>query len=439
MDWIRRFYNGTIAHVDLTRGSTHLSELPIGLVAEALGGAAVNAALLGRYREEDPLVLGTGPLTGSFAPASCLMVASFLGQDGAAHHVPCLLDSGPQLKFCGIDFLVITGHAPASLALHLTRSHMTLAPAADCDGLTLPQVAARLMRPGDTCPEAFLATGPAAISGARHATLSTGTWGGLDKVGLGAAFSRKNLKLLTLTGSGRLAFGEDNPALGLETARKVRALYGRRTRFGELVLERMGAGKTLRRTLHKAHRKAHACYHCPLPCRSYVAYRPPRGADGGRSRQGLGLLDYEGLSALEAACGEEALFFLGECQRLGVDPVGAATALRPGMSREKARAAILSPPETASREARPAIFSGVYARFGGGIPQIMHQEARDGLDMWEQRVALAMVLGVCPVFMLCLAPHLGHKELLRFITTDDEHLARLHAVLSSQMGALIRP
>ena len=68
--------NNKIAVVDLETGSILYKELTMDM-AQHIGGAAVNTLLLKEYSHQTPLVLGTGPLTGGFAPGSCLMVASF--------------------------------------------------------------------------------------------------------------------------------------------------------------------------------------------------------------------------------------------------------------------------------------------------------------------------------------------------------------------------
>jgi aldehyde:ferredoxin oxidoreductase len=107
MNLYQPFYNGKIGVVDLTTQSTYTVDLPGDALREHIGGAAMNARLLSEY-ESDSLVLGTGPLTGSFAPASALLVGTFRSPvfDHLCH-VPFMLRSGPEMKFSGLDFLII--------------------------------------------------------------------------------------------------------------------------------------------------------------------------------------------------------------------------------------------------------------------------------------------------------------------------------------------
>ena len=118
--------------VDLDEGSARVLPLPEDVVAENIGGAMVNRILYEQYRKEDPLVLGVGPLTGSFAPASCLMVATFrcLGSLDLCH-TPILLRAGPEMKFSGVDFAVIKGVSSQLQALQISNTKIELLPAGD--------------------------------------------------------------------------------------------------------------------------------------------------------------------------------------------------------------------------------------------------------------------------------------------------------------------
>ena len=112
MEPLRRFLNMKIAVVDLSDGSLQVLPLDPDLIEEKVGGAAVNRSLYSQYAEASPLVLGTGPLTGSLAPASCLLVATFQGpDDGRLCHTPLLFRAGPELKFSGFDFVCIRRRA----------------------------------------------------------------------------------------------------------------------------------------------------------------------------------------------------------------------------------------------------------------------------------------------------------------------------------------
>src|SRR4030067_3047878 len=61
-----------IAIIDLATSKITDQELDEDLVKEKIGGAGVTTALYEQYQNEDPVVLGTGLLTGTLAPALAL-------------------------------------------------------------------------------------------------------------------------------------------------------------------------------------------------------------------------------------------------------------------------------------------------------------------------------------------------------------------------------
>ncbi|HPG70805.1 MAG TPA: aldehyde ferredoxin oxidoreductase N-terminal domain-containing protein, partial [Syntrophales bacterium] len=107
MSLYQPFFNGKIGVADLTTRASYTLDLSWEVCGAALGGASLNARVLSEY-ESDSLVFGTGPLTGSFAPASALLVGTFRSPRwDHLCHVPLMLRSGPELKFSGLDCLVI--------------------------------------------------------------------------------------------------------------------------------------------------------------------------------------------------------------------------------------------------------------------------------------------------------------------------------------------
>ena len=56
-------------------------------------------------------------------------------------------------------------------------------------------------------------------------------------------------------------------------------------------------------------------------------------------------------------------------------------------------------------------------------------------DLWEKKVGLAMILGVCPIFLLRF-PQITDAALLSFISTREEDLKTLQEGLSSAIASL---
>ena len=59
-----------IGIVDLATGEIIEEELEDDLVLEKIGGAGITKYLYDRFADEDPIVLGTGLLTGTLIPGS---------------------------------------------------------------------------------------------------------------------------------------------------------------------------------------------------------------------------------------------------------------------------------------------------------------------------------------------------------------------------------
>ena len=92
-------YKENILVVDLEAKECDTEELSEELVEKALGGAAINMELYEQYKDRDPLIIGTGLLTGTFAPAGCGGVMTAKSPlTGKIAHVPFGIYAGVELK-----------------------------------------------------------------------------------------------------------------------------------------------------------------------------------------------------------------------------------------------------------------------------------------------------------------------------------------------------
>jgi len=65
-------FSGRAAIVNLAAKEVQEEYLEDDFFEEHLGGASANLALYEKYADDDPVVLGIGPLTGTLAPAGSL-------------------------------------------------------------------------------------------------------------------------------------------------------------------------------------------------------------------------------------------------------------------------------------------------------------------------------------------------------------------------------
>ena len=113
-------YNELILVIDLSTQTSEITELDLTTVEKYIGGRVINSKLLEMYRGEDPVVIGTGPLTGTLAPGAAAGVISTYGPGESFVHLPVTDFLGAEVKYSGFDFIVIKGKAvrPVYLWLH---------------------------------------------------------------------------------------------------------------------------------------------------------------------------------------------------------------------------------------------------------------------------------------------------------------------------------
>jgi aldehyde:ferredoxin oxidoreductase len=429
MSLYRPFYNGKYGVVDLTSLSAYTVELPWDACQDYIGGAAMNAWLLSQY-ESDSLVLGTGPLTGSFAPASALLVGTFRSpRYDHLCHVPFMLRSGPEMKFSGLDYLVIRGAAKEPCALSVVCGEVLAIAVPESPGKTVPELLKLLKRraPGF---RTSIVTGPAADKNSSFASASIGSHGSFDKVGFAARMAAKNLKAVLFNGIEGLPFREDHPALSKAMEKMLRDSGALAAAGFVPVLKKLADGPEAAGALRGKLGRNRACYHCPCPCMTYAASGKP-----GTDKEGLLLMDHAGWAALSRKT-DDALPILKRCLELGLDPCAVGNALRDdrplreAMNALEALAAAGASIDEEDYPSAPGIDSRTYRLFGGGVTPLASGDA------WPDRVAAAMILGICPVFIQ-MAGRLDRSDLLRFLSSDAEEIKALAAKLDGEIEVLL--
>jgi aldehyde:ferredoxin oxidoreductase len=425
------FWNGKIGVVDLTVQSAYTVDLPGDALREHIGGAAMNAWLLAEY-ESDSIVFGTGPLTGSFAPASALLVGTFRSPvyDHLCH-VPFMLRSGPEMKFSGVDYMVVRGAAKEPCALSVTRGQVRILPLRDSHEMPVPELLQMLRRVASGS-RAAIVTGPAADRTSHYASASIDGHGSLDRVGLATRMAEKNIKALLFNGIQGLPFREDHPALAKAVEKMLQSSGASAIKGFAAVVRRLEDGGEAAGALRGKLGRNRACYHCPCPCMTHADYARP-GAD--KKKDGILLMDHIGWVALSRKS-EDALPLMHRCLELGLDPRVAGYGIREdGPAREALKIIESLSAAGASLDeddypSAPDIDSRIYRLFGGGIAPLMSGEA------WTERVAASMILGICPIFIQ-IAGRLERSDLLRFLSSDIEEIKALGEKINGEISVLL--
>jgi aldehyde:ferredoxin oxidoreductase len=432
MNDIGNFYNMKVAVADLTLSSVRVIDLDPAHLRPNMGGAALNRVLLDLY-ESSSIVLGTGPLTGSFAPASALLVATFMSPRGRGfRHVPLMLRTGPEMKFSGLDFLVIRGAAAEPRVLHVSGRTVRILPAPE-PAVPIPEFLSWLRGVSPSFRASILA-GPAAFRGSPHASASLGSRGSLDKGGLAHRMAMKNLAGVLFCGDGGLSFRVDHPDRGRRLQESLLSFRSVKEKGFAGLLHRLAGGSDAVKALGRAVKRHAACYHCPFPCMSHTAFDRRDGEE--KHRSGVYLSDPVGWIALADQWDEEALPLLRRCLDLGLEPASVSGLLSRGGSlqgRLQDLENLAMKPGTGEKKDETETPGGGEDRlnvlFGGGVAPLLQGED------WAKRVSQAMILGLCPVFLL-LFPSIDSADLLPFLAGNADDVKQMEGWMDEAMSVV---
>jgi len=403
-----------IAVVDLGKGEVREEELEDSLVRERIGGAGITTALYKAHEAEDPIVIGTGLLTGTLVPGSALgLVTAKSPLTGKISHSPLTLYLGMEFKYSGFDYLVVTGASPQPVYLWLHDGILDIQPADEVWGRESWAATDSIrLTLGDDLIQ-VLTVGPAGETGSSLGQLINNYWGTGDRWGFGGLFGSKKLKGIAVRGMGLLEISD--PEGFIARCRSLLAEVKQGPWAGKKGLPDMAValgkgdlGDWLSPLVHR-HK---SCFNTPFASNTFVyldedprLLQEPEGAEPGFLINDLyGLLGFKkiGLSAVEACR------ILKKCAQLGIDPA-AASELNLKLGNKDGVSILQSLPTlqgtlegVGGTPFSPWVpMKPIFAEFG--VPA---DEA-----WWTRRQALAYIFGIHPIFAL-MAPELSEAVLL---------------------------
>jgi aldehyde:ferredoxin oxidoreductase len=225
-------WRGKILRVNLTKGTSQTETLDPKLARAYVGGRGLGTKIL--YDEIDPavdplsprnpLILATGPLTGTNAPTGGrYMVITKSPLTGA---IACSNSGGyfgAEMKFSGYDFVILEGRAKAPVYLWLNNGAVEIRPAEKVWGKSTHETEDRLRE--ETHPEAKICSiGPAGEKQALTACVINDKHRAAGRSGVGAVMGAKNVKAVAAKGfqSVQVARPRDYMAACLATVRKLK-------------------------------------------------------------------------------------------------------------------------------------------------------------------------------------------------------------------------
>ena len=408
----------TALHVDLNSSGFERKPIPPRLAQHYIGGRGTNMAHLLQSLSADipaldprtPLLFAAGPLVGTSFPGGARFNVS-----GRSPQTGILGDSnaggffGPELRFAGLDQLVIAGRASRPSVLWIDDEVASLIDASDLWGLDTVEATVAINEMLGA-PDVQIATiGPAAENGVAFSGVFANLVRAAARTGMGTLMASKNLKAIAVRGTQGvcvhdparfhaaierlqervLSHSEYEIRTRLGTTQLIMSLQkigGLPTRhFQSTVFERAEAvsGETIAAS-YKVRSKA--CFACTIPCSRYLEVDDDRFP--GLRFEGP---EYEPLAGFTVRVGVDdlplALCAVDRCNRLGMDAISVSEVIAWTM-------------ECSQRGLLPASeVDGLDLRFGNGeaVLELIDKIAfRDGLgDVLADGVrAAAQRLGV---------------------------------------------
>lgn len=403
-----------IAIIDLATSKITDQEVDEDLVREKIGGVGITTALYEQYQSEDPIVLGTGLLTGTLAPASALgMITAKSPLTGKVCHAPLTLYAGLELKYSGFDYLVIKGSSKKPVYLWIHDGVADISDAKDVWGKDVwasTDTIRELM--GDSLIQ-VLVIGKAGESESDFAQVCINYWASGDRWGFGKLFGRKKLKLVALRGMSLLevldAEGFVKQCKELLSTLKAGAFADKKG------IEEIPAAigeEDIQKWLAPLVHRHQSCFNTPFPTNTFVFLDEDPGLlkESEKDEPGFLITDVYGLLGFKklGLSAADACALLRECARYGIDAVAVAElSQKAGKEKPdeikksfsglkgtlenigKGRFSPWSPPKP------------IFANFGGS------QDAQ----WWERRQAVAYIFGIHPIFAL-MSPELSEEKLI---------------------------
>jgi aldehyde:ferredoxin oxidoreductase len=410
--------------VDLASAEVIDDELDDELVAEKIGGAAVAKHLYEQHADGDPIVIGTGLLTGTLFPAAGAGVVTAKSPvTGKVSHCPITLKVGLEIQYSGFDYIVIKGESPAPVFLWIHDGVADISSAADVWGKNVWETTDTWRKTmGDDLIQTVV-IGKAGEDQSDLAQICYNYWASGDRWGFGKIFGVKNLKGLAFRGMGLLemADAEEFVELALDVLEEVKEgeFVGKKG-IGDICA---AIGETdINAWLAPIVHRHSACYNTPYATNTFVFLDgdPKNLAEPDNAEPGFlitdlfGLIEFKkaGLSAVDAA------LLLRACSKYGIDAAAVAE-----LSQATGKASL------AEIQDSMAELSGPVKRPGSGIfspwcplePVFgkFEDSGDDPAVWWNRRMAVAYIFGIHPVFAV-MSPEITEDDLLEISTVGTE-------------------
>ncbi|MEM4481989.1 MAG: aldehyde ferredoxin oxidoreductase family protein [Desulfurococcaceae archaeon] len=210
---------GHILHIDLSTGKIYTTNTDAGLIEKFVGGYGLAARLFYNYlkkhrviqafSENNPLIVMTGPLTGTSAFGAKTCIASRSPLTGTFAWAVSSGAYGLQLKRAGYDGIAIEGVSEKPIYIVIDDGHVELKPATDLWGLDVFETHTYIKR---TIGSDFdsIAIGPAGEKLVKIAAVVTNERRVAGRTGLGAIMGFKRVKAIAVRGNHKVEVHDES-------------------------------------------------------------------------------------------------------------------------------------------------------------------------------------------------------------------------------------
>ncbi len=232
-------WTGKIAQIDLHRKTWDIEDADFSILEKFIGGRGLAGYFLKKsinYHREDPampILLFTGPLVNTLSPTSgrmTIMSVSPLTNTIGDSSVGGTL--GTSIKKAGFDGLIIKGRSADLTGIEINDYKITFVSAKKLAGKTTTQTSSALKGRGSVA-----AIGPAAENGVLFSNVIIDNHFAAGRNGLGLVFARKNLKYITVKGTGK------TPVYDINALKKARDDIFRLVSASPAVMGKFGISK----------------------------------------------------------------------------------------------------------------------------------------------------------------------------------------------------
>lgn len=421
--------SNNIAVIDLSNGTVSNQEVDDELIRERIGGVGITKYLYEQFIEDDPIVFGTGVLTGTLVPGASLgIITAKSPLTGEMSHAPFCLYSAMEMKYAGFDYIVVKGASKEPVYLWLHDGIADINDASQYWGKTPWEIADLNVGLrnvlGDELIQ-FLTIGKAGEDGSDIAQIMINCWPSGDRWGFGKVLGRKKLKSLVLRGMG--LFEIANPNLFLEKCAQILSLIKKKpflNKKGCIEFPVALGEEDIREWISPLVHRHSSCFNCPYPSNTFVKYNedPRILKESDVEEPGYLITDIYALLGVKklGLSAELSCRLLEACAKYGIDAVAACEILqKKGISDiEKLKNELinLKGPFESKETSRFSPWSPQKPLFSDfGLPG---DGSKNGA-WWVRRQAVAYLFGIHPIFAL-MVPELSEDLLIDLFNTGTD-------------------